>query len=108
MTVRRNDNEKLEVLSWGPGTKAYRLVLLGAVMAATPIGQNILNAVGIKTPVLEEVAAVKLDVGALKEDVKHLKEDVGAVKAKSDKLDLAFTGFQIDFQKFQNDKKVLP
>lgn len=119
MTARRKDDGELEMVSWGNGTKAYRLVLLGAVLAATPIGQNILNSVGIKTPVASElaalstelavvkadIAAVKTDVGGVKNDVAKLKDDVKAVKEKSDKFEATFTGFQIDFDKFRKEAK---
>lgn len=100
----------MEVLTWGPGTKAYRLVLLGAVLAGTPIGQNILNSIGIRTPVAEQLEAlktqvdtVKTDVSHVKDDVSHVKDDVAAVKAKSDKLDTAFSGFQVDFNKYRTE-----
>lgn len=118
MTVRRKDDDSTEEVSWGKGTKAYRFVLLGAALAATPMGQNMLNSFGIKTPVVQEIvdlrsdlAAVKVDVGHLKEDiasvkteVTQVKTDVAAVKTKSDRLDVAFTGFEVDFQKFRKEK----
>lgn len=108
MTVKRENGEKMEVLSWGPGTKAYRLVLLGAVLAATPIGQNILNQIGIKTPVADQLDAMKLQIMDVKSDVARLKEDVATVKAQENKLDIAFTGFQIDFNKYRAIQKDLP
>lgn len=103
MTVKKNSEDKFEVSTWGPGTKAYRLILLGAVLAATPIGQNILNSVGIKTPVGDQLTAIQLQVSTVKEDVANLKNDVAAVKTKSDKLDVAFTGFQVDFTKYRTE-----
>lgn len=113
MTVRRrNDELGVEELSWGKGTKAYRLILLGGVLAATTPGQNLFNAVGVKTPVVQEIVelrselqAVKADVGHLKEDVAAVKVDVAAVKTKADKLEVSFTGFQVDFEKFRKEQK---
>lgn len=119
MTIRRKDEGTLEEIGWGKATKVYRWVLLGAVLAATPVGNNLLNLIGIKTPVAAElaalssdVAAVKSDTAALKLDVAHLKEDVTTLKIKSDKLEnqtstlqLAFTGFQIDFDKYRKEPK---
>ena len=103
MTIRRKDepNAQVEVLNWGPGTKAYRFILLGAALAATPIGNNILASFGIKTPAMAEIAQVTADVASLKTDIASVKADVAAVKSKSDKLDTAFTGFEVDFRKFQ-------
>lgn len=93
----------MEVLTWGPGTKAYRLVLLGAVLAATPIGQNILNQVGIHTPVSEQLNEMKLQITSVKEDVANLKGDVASVKNKTDILNNTFIGFQVDFNKYRTE-----
>lgn len=119
MTARRKDDGNIEVLSWGPGTKAYRFILLGAVLAATPIGQNVLNSVGIKTPVADELAGLKVqstalkvqvedvnkDVHSLKDDVAALKTDVAAVKVKSDHMEQVFGVFQVDFEKYRKEPK---
>lgn len=105
MTVKRKDTGEVEELVWGTKTKAYRLVLLGAVLAATPIGQNILNSVGIKTPVMTEITEVKAEVAAVKADVARLKDDVAAVKKETNELKMSFTGFQVDFDKYRKEPK---
>lgn len=105
MTVRRKDDEALVEVGWGMKTKAYRLVLLGVAFGATPMGQNLLNNVGVKTPVMQELTELRAEVASVKSDVAHLKEDVAAVRGKSDKLEISFTGFQVDFDKFRKEQK---
>lgn len=105
MTVRNKASGEVEELTWGTKTKAYRLILLGAALAATPFGQNLLNSAGIKTPVMAEVAALSTELAAVKTDVAHVKEDVAEVKKQTNKLELSFTGFQVDFDKYRKEPK---
>lgn len=115
MTARANNSQSVMQLLMSPKDKVYRWVLLGAVLAATPMGNSALNALGVKTPVMDElvrmkadntelktdVGNVKRDVATLAADVANVKKDIAEVKGKADKLDSAFTGFQVDFAKYQ-------
>lgn len=126
MTVRRKDTGEVEELLWGPKTKAYRLVLLGAALAATPFGQSLLNNVGVRTPVMAEVVTltdkvagvsdkvvtVTFDVSKLKDDLSKVKDDIAAVKVdtaavKSEQANFkqVFSGFQVDFDKYRKEPK---
>lgn len=105
MTLRRKDDEEFVEVGWGRATKAYRWVLLGAVLAATPIGQNVLNSVGIKTPVAAELTQLSTELASVKGDLLHLKEDVTSVKTKTDTMETKFAGFQIDFDKYRKEPK---
>lgn len=108
MTARKRTTGEEFQFNWGKGTVTFRTALLLMVAAATPPGQQVLKNFGILAPGAANVAEmqssienVRRDVAALTADVAALKTDVAAGKSKIDKLDVAVTGFQVDFEKYK-------
>lgn len=93
----------------------FRIVILVLVLSMHPLGRQLLGTFGFKFPdersltvATEQATAAKTELGQLTDSVRELKSDVASIKAnnlilnsKVDRLDQAFTGFQIDFNKWK-------
>lgn len=122
MTVKKKpttddakDGAFLEVVDRTLGTKGFRLAMLALLLSMHPLGRQILGTVGFKFPdeqkitvAAEQASQSKTEIGMLVESVKELGRDVSAIKAnnailnaKVDRLDQAFTGFQVDFNRYK-------
>lgn len=115
MTVKRGLDSRLEVVRWGLSTNVFRSAVLVLVLSMHPLGRQVLGTFGFKFPdeqklnvAAEQAKDVHVDITALQKDVSDLKDvasrmtaNNAIINAKLDRLDQAFTGFQVDFNKWK-------
>lgn len=97
------------------GTKTYRTILMTLVLSTTPIGQNVLESLGVRSPANKQGEEIAVKVDALSKEVADLKLEakdnvkaVADVKTQVNKLENSFTGFQVDLNKYRPQPAVSP
>ena len=88
--------------SW---TTSFRGAILFLVLSMHPIGRVFLGQLGFVLP--DQAAEKKNDerMQKLEVEVADVKKEVASVKSEVQGLARSFTGFQIDFEKYQRSPK---
>lgn len=135
MTVKKRDVEEAReraekdensdgqiVVKYDRKDNTIRYAILFAALSATPFGQQILKNIGIAAPATEQVSNVEVKLDRVAKDlatladesrsnvksVAELKANLGELKAKADKLETSFVGFQVDFDKHRVRQNLQP
>lgn len=122
MTVRKKDDalSELQIVKWGLGTKGFRLAILVLVLSMHPIGRQLLGTFGFEFPdqrkltiaadeakkAQEQVESIVSSLIDMRKDIDAIKANNAIINSKVDKLELVFTGFQVDFTKFKAEPKL--
>lgn len=123
MTVRRKptlegdptDPNELQIVKWGLGTKSFRVAILVLVLSMHPMGRQLLGTFGFEFPdqrkltiaadeakkAQEQVSTIVQALTDIKRDVDSIKANNAILNSKVDKLEVVFTGFQVDFQHYK-------
>lgn len=115
MTAKRNADGVLEIVKQGFGTQTFRVALLAALVSQTPIADGVWSTFGMESlsvriarmtetvkTATDEVTNVKSDINLIKTDIKDLRANAAINAARLDGIEQSFTGFRVDFQKYQN------
>jgi cell division protein FtsB len=76
MTAKRNENGELEVIKVGNMTFTYRTALLILILSATPMGEGILDKLGIVKGNVKATEQLEAKIDKIKQQVKDLDSDV--------------------------------
>lgn len=100
MTVKRKDDGELEEVKLGRFTVSYRTALLLLVLSATPMGEPIYSALGIKKPDAES----NYRLAKLEKNMDEMHKGLEALSVGVQKIEYRLTGFQVDFDKYKNNE----
>lgn len=81
MTAKRNEDGELEVIKVGNMTFTYRTALLVLILSATPMGEGILDKLGVVKASTKATEQLEAKIDKIKDQVKDLDSDIHSITA---------------------------